>query len=215
MRRGRRLGARSTLLRGQSRGHVSGRFLRSVPADLGVPLPHVREHVHRVPPDEPVLDAGHLPRWARRHRPPPWGGRCHALRIRNPGVDPGPVGRRVLRGRLRLRGTLIVAAATLVEQLLDDTTAWPAASPSPHRPAGQPPPQFPAHNTPVFARRFLVGVLDLDARSKPRHGGLLDDPRQDRCQARLGPGARRSARQWAAHPGWVWLSSGLQTAVHR
>ena len=34
-------------------------------------------------------------------------------------VDPGPVGRRVLRGRMRLRGALIVAAATLVEQLLD------------------------------------------------------------------------------------------------
>ncbi len=119
MRRGRRLGARSTLLRGQSRGHVSGRFPHSVHADLRVPLPHVREHVHGVPPDEPVLDADHLPRWARRHRPPPSGGRCHALRIRNPCVDPGPVRRRVLRGRLRLRGALIVAATTLVEQLLD------------------------------------------------------------------------------------------------
>jgi hypothetical protein len=31
--------------------------------------------------------------------------------------------------------------------------------------------------------------------------GLLEDPRQDRRQARLGSGARRDARFWAAHPG--------------
>jgi len=40
-----------------------------------------------------------------------------------------------------------------------------------HRPAGQPPPQFPAHYTPVFAHRFLVAFLDLSADRQPRHSG--------------------------------------------
>jgi hypothetical protein len=32
-----------------------------------------------------------------------------------------------------------------------------------------------------------------------RQSGLLEDRHQDRCQARLGPGARRNALFWAAH----------------
>jgi len=40
--------------------------------------------------------------------------------------------------------------------------------------------------------------------------------RQDRRQARLGPGVRRRALHAAAHPAfWVWLSSGLQSVGHR
>ena len=38
---------------------------------------------------------------------------------------------------------------------------------------------------------------------------------QGRCLARLGPGARRDALFWAAHPLAVWLTSGLQLAGHR
>jgi hypothetical protein len=38
------------------------------------------------------------------------------------------------------------------------------------------------------------------ASRRPRLSGLLEDPRQDRRQARLGPGARRNALFWAAHP---------------
>ena len=44
---------------------------------------------------------------------------------------------------------------------------------------------------------------------------LLDDWRQDRCLARLGPGVRREALHAAAHPARVWLSFGLQSVGHR
>jgi len=45
---------------------------------------------------------------------------------------------------------------------------------------------------------------------------LLDDCRQDRCLARLGPGVRRRALHAAAHPlSEVWLSTGLQSVGHR
>jgi hypothetical protein len=38
---------------------------------------------------------------------------------------------------------------------------------------------------------------------------------QDRCQARLGLGARRAALFWAAHPVRVWLTFGLRPAGRR
>jgi hypothetical protein len=45
---------------------------------------------------------------------------------------------------------------------------------------------------------------------------LLDDCRQDRCLARLGPGVRRRALHAAAHLlSEVWLSTGLQSVGHR
>ena len=52
-------------------------------------------------------------------------------------------------------------------------------------------------------------------RWRQRHCGLLDDCRQDRCLARLGPGVRRKALHAAAHLLLVWLSSGLQSVGHR
>src|SRR4051812_26975044 len=58
-------------------------------------------------------------------------------------------------------------------------------------------------------------VTTSKARMSTGHTRLLDDCRQDRCLARLGPGVRREALHAAAHPVWVWLSSGLQSAGHR
>ena len=69
---------------------------------------------------------------------------------------------------------------------------------------------MPPRSTPADAR------LSADPVSRTRADRrLLDDCRQDRCLARLGPGVRRKALQAAAHPNWVWLSSGLQSVGHR
>jgi hypothetical protein len=78
-------------------------------------------------------------------------------------ADPDPDGRDLQLAAIR--GALIVAAATLVDQLLDDTaTLAGGGDVSDTTQLVNLPPQFGPHYTPGFARRFLVAFLDLTAR---------------------------------------------------
>lgn len=61
-----------------------------------------------------------------------------------------------------IRGTLITAATTLVDQLLDDTATLAAGGTLADTTAlAGLPPQLAPHYTPAFARQFLVAFLDL------------------------------------------------------
>ena len=78
-----------------------------------------------------------------------------------PGSDPACWDRQVAA----IRGALIVAAATLVDQLLDDTAVLDGgADVADTTQLANLPPQFDHHYTPGFARQFVVAFLDLTAR---------------------------------------------------
>ena len=64
-----------------------------------------------------------------------------------------------------LRGALIVAAATVTDQLLDDTAALAAGQDiATTTQLAALPTRFAHHYTPAFARQFLVAFLDLTTR---------------------------------------------------
>ena len=77
-----------------------------------------------------------------------------------------------------------------------------------NRPAGQPPPQFPAHYTPVFARRFLLAFLDLSADRQPRHSGRYAATLRT-CRTSAEGSSPPAARGTERHGPWCQTSCHL------